>query len=92
LLRLVENFSIYSELELKNTISTNSIVSHPEMIIEKICQNLRVEYKRAGDINWTCRREALAIPEDHFKKIVYELVDNAFKFSGAGSLIGGVPT
>jgi signal transduction histidine kinase len=86
LLRLTENFILYTQLEVRHSLRP-ATVPYPDKVIEQVCLNLQSDYKRVGDLEWNCSRGSPAIDEAHFKKIVYELVDNALKFSLPGARV-----
>lgn len=88
--RLIENFLVYSQIELMGSESKRIEVSNlsapieVHRIVTDICQSVASRYRRESDLMLDVHEGNLLIPEDNFKKIVEELVDNAFKFSEAG--------
>jgi two-component system, sensor histidine kinase and response regulator len=91
--RLIENFLLHSQIELmaseKKKIETasNSIPVPVEQIIPEIARKVAARFKREADLLVEIAPGTLLIPVDHFKKIVEELVDNAFKFSESGKQV-----
>jgi two-component system, sensor histidine kinase and response regulator len=88
--RLIENFLLHSQIELmaseKKKIETasNSTSLALDQAIPEVARKVSARFKRDGDLVLEIAKGTLLIPADHFKKIVEELVDNAFKFSDAG--------
>ena len=88
--RLIENFLLHSQIELmaseKKKIETasNSTALALEEIIPEVARKVATRFKRDTDLILEVPKGTLLIPSDHFKKIVEELVDNAFKFSDGG--------
>jgi two-component system, sensor histidine kinase and response regulator len=95
--RLVMNYLIYAELEIamndparrqaaraQLTYSTKTLITHT-------AQNVAERAKRMADVAIDVANAPLAIAEEHFKKLIEELVDNACKFSAPGApiAIGG---
>jgi signal transduction histidine kinase len=91
--RLIFNFIIYSELELIGTdaeriaelrgadaISTRAIV-------EKTVREKAEACIRTDDLSLDLEESSAVIAPERFRKIVEELVDNAFKFSRAGTIV-----
>lgn len=88
--RLIENFLVYSQIELMGSeskrieISNLSAPIEVHRIVTDICQSVAARHRRESDLMLDVHEGKLLIPGDNFKKIVEELVDNAFKFSEAG--------
>lgn len=91
--RLIENFLLHSQIELmaseKKKIETasNSTAIAVEQIIPELARKVSGRFKRDADLQLEVSPGVLLIPADHFKKIVEELVDNAFKFSESGKRV-----
>src|SRR5687767_1477171 len=91
--RLIENFLLHSQIELmaseKKKIETasNSTSLALDQAIPEVARKVSARFKRDADLVLEIAKGTLLIPSDHFKKIVEELVDNAFKFSDAGKLV-----
>ena len=89
--RLIENFIIYSEIEV--------VASDPEKVaqlrradaiptsnmIQKIAQSKAEAARRNHDLSLEISESRAVIPPAYFRKAVEELIDNAFKFSKAGA-------
>jgi two-component system, sensor histidine kinase and response regulator len=88
--RLIENFLLHSQIELmasekkKIETSSNSVPVALEQTIPEITRKVAARFGREADLVLEVSPGTLLIPPDHFKKIVEELVDNAFKFSDKG--------
>ncbi len=88
--RLIENFLIYAQLEIvaSDPASVSSLrlaVTRPIAAIiraEALAQAERV--KRSQDLVLNLAEGSLGMAEEYFRKIVGELVQNAFKFSETG--------
>src|SRR5688572_31410201 len=91
--RLIENFLLHSQIELmasenkKIETASNSTPVPIEEIVPDVARKVAARFKREIDLVLEVARGTLLIPADHFKKIVEELVDNAFKFSESGKLV-----
>src|SRR5688572_30764785 len=88
--RLIENFLVYSQIQLmatkKERIDTsgavNPIAAH--QLIPELARPIARRYKREADLDLHLASASLLIPPDNFRKIIEELVENAFKFSERG--------
>jgi two-component system, sensor histidine kinase and response regulator len=88
--RLIENFLVYSQIQLmatkKERIDTsgavNPIAAHE--VIPELARPIAKRYKRESDLDLHLASASLLIPPDNFRKIIEELVENAFKFSERG--------
>ena len=89
--RLIENFLVFSQLELmaseaKTLQPTGAAPPVPaQPIISTLARTLAAKYKREGDLVLEISQTSLLVPEENLRKIVEELVDNAFKFSERGT-------
>ncbi len=92
LYRLIENFLVYTHTEIMlsddrqlQSLKKNYVV-FPKASIEHSASLKATQVARMPDLELTVRDvEAIGIAEDYLRKIVEELVDNAFKFSDAGT-------
>jgi len=88
--RLIENFLIYSQIELMASESKRieTPLSAPPVkiheVIPPLAQAIAARHKRPADLKLDLKPADLLAPEDNFKKILEELIDNGFKFSEAG--------
>jgi signal transduction histidine kinase len=91
--RLVENFLIYSQLELwaadhnklnnlRRTQTTDSA-----RLVEEHARKQADEAKRPADLQLDLNPVALPIGEEYLTKVVNELAQNAFKFSKPGTAV-----
>jgi two-component system, sensor histidine kinase and response regulator len=89
--RLIENFLIYAQLELvaADPKSVNAMrvgkTEHSALIVKKNTAELSAQFNRASDLNVEAGDFSLPMSEEYFGRVVNELVQNAFKFSEAGS-------
>lgn len=94
LYHLVENYLVYAQIEIAandasftSTLQASS-TAQPKVVIEDQAIQKAQEYARESDLQLeVAELEAIQILEDYLKKIVEELVDNAFKFSEAGQAV-----
>jgi signal transduction histidine kinase len=91
LYRLVENYLIYAHTEIvaadaKQLESLQAgYMLMPQTALENNARIKAEHYNRTGDLHLEVQMvESVAIYEDYLKRIVEELVDNAFKFSEEG--------
>jgi two-component system, sensor histidine kinase and response regulator len=88
---LIENYLVYAQIEIVASSLDeleklrNHIVQDAAPIIEKSVNERAHQHKREKDVKTKLVACALHISESDLTKITGELVDNAFKFSSAGS-------
>lgn len=91
--RLIENFLFYARLEMVATDADSVIalrsarLATPASTVHTTAIALAEIAGRPTDLTLDLTNAPLAMAEEYFKKIVTELVQNAFKFSGAGSTV-----
>jgi signal transduction histidine kinase len=89
--RLVENFLIYAQLELvaSDPKNVNALrigqTEHPVCLIETHATAQATQANRPQDLSLEVADVSVPMVEEYLAKIVDELVQNAFKFSKAGS-------
>lgn len=89
--RLVENFLIYAQLELvaSDPKNVNALrigqAENPVSLIEKHAAAQAAQANRSPDLSLDLADIRVPMVEEYLAKIVDELVQNAFKFSRAGS-------
>src|ERR1017187_1325878 len=91
--RLIENFLIYAQLEIVAT-DPQSITAlrsaqtrRPADLVRAAAIAQAEKVGRASDLILDLADAPLPMAEDYFKKIAVELVQNALKFSDAGSAV-----
>lgn len=88
--RLIENFLVFSQLELMASESKKIEVSgsltpvQVQQVIPDMARKVAARFRREGDLTLDLTGGTLMVPEENLVKIVEELVDNAFKFSEPG--------
>lgn len=94
LYRLIENFLIYSNIviivssEEEHQKMRASFMFNPKATIEYAATAKVQQLERIGDLVMDVQdADAVRIAEEHLKKVVEELVDNAVKFSEPGKPI-----
>jgi signal transduction histidine kinase len=88
--RLIENFLVYSQIELM--VSESKTIEVPDSIkpvatrefIPSVARKVAVRHRREGDLLLNIENASLLVPAENLAKVVEELVDNAFKFSEPG--------
>ncbi len=91
--RLIQNFIIYTKLEMLGTgykadyeTKINvSLVTKP--FVESIIKKIAKRYQRANDLEYEIEETPVRISLDDLSIIIEEIVDNAFKFSNSDSKI-----
>lgn len=94
--RLIENYILYAQLEftqqepdrfkqLQNVLRKNP--SHPANSIEFIANDTAKTNQRQDDLNLQLDNAQVFVPDQDVRKIAEEVIDNAFKFSLAGTPI-----
>lgn len=90
----IENYLIYMQLNTERvTPETLQIIYkqleanpvYPMESIKQVAQRKAKEFQREADLNLSLEDTIVYVPERDLMKIVDELIDNAFKFSTAGS-------
>jgi two-component system, sensor histidine kinase and response regulator len=91
---LTENFWFYTRLVLIHKdqdklkqLRGERLSSNVKGIVESITKSLAKQWQRKDDLQLNLETADLSIAETDFQKIVYELVDNACKFSPPGKPI-----
>lgn len=89
--RLIENFLIYAQIELlgtdaqKITALRAGRTSAPSSLVAERARHQAMLVNRTNDLVLELEDVSIPISEDYLGRIVDELVQNAFKFSPAGS-------
>jgi two-component system, sensor histidine kinase and response regulator len=92
--RLIENFLIYAQLELiaADPKNINALrigkTEHPAPLVKKFAESQAAQAGRPNDLKVESVDVSIPMSEEYFSKVVNELVQNAFKFSEAGSVVG----
>lgn len=88
LYRLTQNYLLYAELELRNyPANTNETMDVSGANCRILAEQIAAKYNRISDLKIINSGGIACIGHDEFKKVVEELLDNAFKFSKAQSLV-----
>ncbi len=89
--RLIENFLVFSQIELMASESKKielAGMASPvavEEVVAELAQKIAKRFKREADSCLEVTPADVLIPQDNLSKIMEELVDNAFKFSESGT-------
>ena len=98
LYRLIQNFLIFANLEIVATSPDrvkalrNHRISYPDKVIADIVTQKAGEVSRLPDLKLGLQEATVRISELKLKKIIEELIDNAFKFSTAGTPVQVIST
>jgi two-component system, sensor histidine kinase and response regulator len=85
--RLIENFLVYSQIQLMAHGSKRIEISdalpaiQTQDVITEVAKAVAKRHRREKDLDLVLAPASLFLPIDNFRKIIEELVDNAFKFS-----------
>lgn len=91
LMRLVENFLIYAQLELLETdperiqALRQKQTVQAQGVVEARAREVARQFGRTADLHLSLRPASLPMAEEYLARLVDELAGNAFKFSAAGS-------
>jgi len=90
--RLILNYLLYAELELAAAAPQAApVLPEPGMNLNALVTEAAIQKaqhaRRETDLRVDLAEATLLISEDHLRKIVEELLDNAFKFSRAGTAV-----
>jgi len=92
LYHLIENYLIYAQLETSASdmeflnMLRGSVTSHPRVVIEDQAIQKSQTYNREADLKLDIAEVAgVVVLEEYLKKMIAEVVDNAFKFSERGT-------
>jgi signal transduction histidine kinase len=92
LYHLTENYLVYAQLEVIRTdperveAMRQFVTESARSVVENEATQKAQQHKREGDLVLNLSGDtSISILDDNFKKIVDELMDNAFKFSTAGT-------
>jgi two-component system, sensor histidine kinase and response regulator len=91
--RLIENFLVYSQIELmlRDPSQEAKLRMGDSVRIEKQLDNWAAEVatarNRTADLRLNMLPVTCAVPAENLKKIFTELLDNALKFSNSGQLV-----
>ena len=87
LYRLIKRFLLYADLELLSKdrdrleFFKTGIISNPKSIIREVALEKAKVFNRLKDLDIKSENADVKISEPNFRKIIDELLDNAFKFS-----------
>src|SRR6266498_3687031 len=91
--RTIQNFLLYGQLEMHAT-DPQSLAAlrqkqtgHLGRLIEARARHQSEKAARAADLHLELTDGSVAVAQDLFTKLVDELIENAFKFSAAGSTV-----
>lgn len=88
LYRLIQNYLIYAQLELKNSVvPANLILPDAGLICRQVAEEVAARYDRQDDLLVYASEGTVYADQNDYMKVVEELTDNAFKFSEKGSKV-----
>ena len=91
--RLIENFLVFSQIELMASEAKKIEVSDKvtpvavHHVVPDVARKVAARHRREDDLVLEVGVASLLVPEENLRKIVEELVDNAFKFSDKGQSV-----
>ena len=91
--RLIQNFIIYTRLELLGLSSKTGnnkkvqISSITKLFVESILERIASKYKRSGDLETDIKDTTVKMSMEDIAIIIEEIVDNAFKFSNSNTKV-----
>lgn len=89
--RVLENYLVYAQIEImaadpdQMAALRNHITGKADVVIEDLARAKAAEVNRLDDLQMRVDSIALQISENDLRKVLEELVDNAFKFSPPGT-------
>jgi signal transduction histidine kinase len=88
LFRLIQNYLLYAQLELKKS-GPEAVyrLEKSNSITEQMAKKKADQYNRQADLDVQLEKAVVFISELEFTKVVEELTDNAFKFSKPGQKV-----
>lgn len=88
LYRMIQNYLIYAQLELKNSQAPfNLVLTGAGLICRQVAEEVASRYDRMNDLLVFASEGTVHADQNDFVKVVEELADNAFKFSELGSKV-----
>jgi two-component system, sensor histidine kinase and response regulator len=86
LYRLIQNYLLYTQLEMKKGTKAARLELHDaHNLCKTMAEEVAERHERRNDLRLQADQGSAFIGTQEFKKIVEELCDNAFKFSDPGS-------
>jgi signal transduction histidine kinase len=88
--RLIENFLVYSQIQILANKSSRIQIAEGikpiavDAVVPHVVETVAARYQREQDLRVELVSANLLLPEENFSKIIEELIDNAFKFSTKG--------
>lgn len=94
LYRLTQNFLLYAELELMATdpkrmkaLRSQEVKTCSATILSEVASQKAQQIGRVDDLQLNLQGTVVYMSEAYYRKLIEELVDNAFKFSTPGTLV-----
>ncbi len=91
--RITENFLVYAQLEMisaepsRLSVIKDSYFISPKELITHTANEIAKRNGRLDDLVLELEDAVIRMNESYVKKLIYELIDNAFKFSEKGSSV-----
>lgn len=89
--KVLENYLLYAQIEVIHSDRERveairaSTLEYPAAIIDEMAQKVAMQAERPDDLQMSLENAVVAISEGNLRKLVNELLDNAFKFSKPGT-------
>jgi two-component system, sensor histidine kinase and response regulator len=93
LYRLVENHLLYAQLEIHAIdpqdagLANGATLEQAVPLIQATSEQIAQAYGRTPDLQLDLQPGTVRMPKEYLTKVVYELIDNAFKFSKAATQV-----
>lgn len=92
-MRVAENFSILAQTELllPDDEKVRSLrefkTADAQKLVKNIAEQVAEQHERSDDLSLSLAPGGAKISEEYLQKILYEVIDNAFKFSSKGQKV-----
>lgn len=83
--RMAEKYLWYLRTHIMHWSDTPLLLPHPEHLIERKAAAVADQFGRRADLQLRLQAAPIFISEENLERLVEEVVENAFKFSRAGS-------
>lgn len=85
--RVIENYLLYTQLEMykddqrRIKAMQSELLTYPDMVINEQAVTIAQQANRVLDVKFQLQSADIAISYENFRKIMFEIIENAFKFS-----------
>lgn len=82
---MAEKYLWYLKAHVLDNSNRSITIQNTDQIIEYVAINVAQQFDRTSDLNLNIAPGTIRIDEEHLKKMVEEIIENAFKFSKSGT-------